>query len=262
MNATRTPAPPRIASLVPSLTELLFALGLGPHVVARTGYCVHPAPDVAGVAKVGGTKDVNLAKLRRLAPSHAIVNIDENRADVADALREFVPTVIVTHPCSPSEVPALIDQVAAAFADVPAVAVQAAALQAVLRTELAATRHDGPPRDVLYLIWREPWMTVARDTYISRLLAHAGWRTWPQIEGGPRGAARYPVLRGDEPWLEAVQEVLLSSEPYAFTHEHLAAAQALCPHAHVRLVDGQRLSWYGASTAAGLRYARELAANT
>jgi hypothetical protein len=57
-----------------------------------------------------------------------------------------------------------------------------------------------------------------------------------------------------------VREVLLSSEPYAFSAEHLQMAQSLCAQARVRLVDGERLSWYGARTAAGLRYLRELAA--
>jgi ABC-type Fe3+-hydroxamate transport system substrate-binding protein len=251
--------PLRIASLVPSLTELLFALGLGPWVVARTGYCTHPAGAVAAVPKVGGTKDVNLAKLRRLAPTHALVNVDENRAETAQALRAFVPQVIVTHPCGPEDVEALIEQMAQTFAALPGVAERAAALRAELRTELAATpAHGDAP--VLYLIWREPWMTVARDTYISRLLARAGWRTLPAIDGGEHGAARYPTLRGDESWLADVREVLLSSEPYAFTHEHVAQAQALCPQARVRLVDGERLSWYGPRTAAGLRYLRELSA--
>ena len=88
----RTPrrqlAEPRIASLVPSLTELAAALGLGERLVARTGYCVHPAGVVAGVAKVGGTKTVNLAKLRRLAPTHVLVNVDENRRETVEAMAE------------------------------------------------------------------------------------------------------------------------------------------------------------------------------
>lgn len=248
----------RIASLVPSLTELLFALGLGPRVVARTGFCIHPA-EAAAVPKVGGTKEVNLAKLRRLAPTHALVNIDENRIETAQALRAFVPQVIVTHPCGPHDVDALITQIAGAFAALPGVADRAAALRAELSDELAATTaHADLP--MLYLIWRQPWMTVARDTYISRLLACVGWQTLPAQEGGEHGAARYPTLRGDEPWLRSVREVLLSSEPYAFKAEHVAAAQALCPQARVRLVDGERLSWYGPRTTAGLRYLRELAA--
>jgi ABC-type Fe3+-hydroxamate transport system substrate-binding protein len=249
----------RIASLVPSLTELLFALGLGPWVIARTGYCTHPADGVAAVPKVGGTKDVNLAKLRRLAPTHALVNVDENRIETADALRAFVPQVVVTHPCGPGEVASLIEQISDAFSALPGVAERAAALRAELRSELAATtaRDDVP---VLYLIWRAPWMTVARDTYISRLLACVGWQTLPAQHGGDHGAARYPALHGHEPWLADVREVLLSSEPYAFTHEHLAQAQALCPQARVRLVDGELLSWYGPRTAAGLRYLRDISA--
>ncbi len=250
---------PRIASLVPSITELLFALGLGPWVVARTGYCTQPAEALAAVPKVGGTKDVNLAKLRRLAPTHAIVNVDENRVETAEALRGFVKQVIVTHPCGPQDVDGLIAQIADAFSALPGVADRADALRAELRDELAATtaRAQVP---VLYLIWREPWMTVARDTYISRLLGRVGWQTLPAQEGGEHGEARYPTLQGDEPWLAGVREVLLSSEPYAFTAEHVAQAQALCPQARVRLVDGELLSWYGPRTAAGLRYLRALSA--
>jgi ABC-type Fe3+-hydroxamate transport system substrate-binding protein len=248
----------RIASLVPSITELLCALGLGSRLVARTGFCVAPAGAVAAVPKVGGTKDVNLARLRRLAPTHAVVNIDENRAETAQALREFVPHVIVTHPCSAHDVHVLIEQLAQAFAAVPGVAERAAALRSELQRELAATRADVDV-PVLYLIWRDPWMTVARDTYISRLLACVGWQTVPAASAGPRGAARYPSLQGNEPGLAAAREVLLSSEPYAFSAAHVAEAQALCPGARVRLVDGALLSWYGARTAAGLRYLRELA---
>jgi ABC-type Fe3+-hydroxamate transport system substrate-binding protein len=252
--------PPRIASLVPSVTELLAALGLAPWLVARTGYCIHPAAALATVPKVGGTKQVNLAKLRRLAPTHAIVNVDENRRETAEALRAFVPQLIVTHPCGPEDVDGLIAQLADAFADLPGVGERAAALRAELRAELDATQPQGrSPRSVLYLIWHQPWMGVARDTYISRLLARVAWHTLPALDGGQSGAARYPVLRGDEPWLANVQEVLLSSEPYAFGPAHLPPAQALCPNARVRLVDGERLSWYGERTAAGLRYLRELA---
>ena len=98
---TDVPAP-RIASLVPSLTELLFALGLGERLVARTGFCVHPGDAVDAVPKVGGTKDVNLAKLRRLAPTHVLVNVDENRRETVDAIEAGPtarPQIVVTHPC-------------------------------------------------------------------------------------------------------------------------------------------------------------------
>jgi ABC-type Fe3+-hydroxamate transport system substrate-binding protein len=253
-------APFRIASLVPSLTELLVALGLGHCLVARTGFCVHPREALAAVPKVGGTKDVNLAKLQRLAPTHVLVNVDENRAETVEALRAWphAPQVIVTHPLAPADNLLLFGQMAESFGAVPGVRERAAALRRELEQELAVPP-AGPPRRVLYLIWREPWMTVARDTYISQLLAHVHWHTLPDVAGGLQGAARYPVVAADAPWLADVQEVLLSSEPYRFGAGHIGEAQALCPQARVQLVDGELLSWYGPRAAEGLRYARGLA---
>jgi ABC-type Fe3+-hydroxamate transport system substrate-binding protein len=259
------PAMPRIASLVPSLTELVIVLGLRDHLVARTGFCVHPAEAVASIPKVGGTKDVNLAKLRRLAPTHVLVNIDENRLETVQALQAWPdaerPEVIVTHPKAPQDNLALLDRLVQAFGHVDGVAQAAADCRRELAQELAATQPAAQPAQaVLYLIWREPWMTVARDTYISRMLAQENWHSLPAVAGGDRGAARYPVLRGDEPWLGQVQQVLLSTEPYAFGPQHLDAARALCPGAQARIVDGELLSWYGPRTAAGLRYLRALRA--
>ncbi|HEY8878562.1 MAG TPA: helical backbone metal receptor [Roseateles sp.] len=254
---------PRIASLVPSATETLVALGLGPCLVARTGFCIHPADAVQAVPKVGGTKDVNLAKLRKLAPTHVVVNIDENRLETAEALREFVPEVIVTHPRRPEDNLALFEQLRAAFGDQPGVTDRAAALSAEFSAALARCRQlDRPAQKVLYLIWREPWMTVARDTYISTLLAEARWTTWPDVHGGDHGAGRYPALAGNEPWLRDIERVLLSSEPYRFGEAHIAEARALCPQAQVQLVDGELLSWWGSRGAAGLDYLARLSATS
>ena len=252
----------RVASLVPSLTELLVELGLFDCLVARTGFCIHPAMRLRDVPKVGGTKDVNLAKLQRLAPTHLLVNIDENRRETIEAIRVWPnpPQIVVTHPLRPEDNPALIAQMVEHFGAVRGVRERAAALTRALQHELALTQPEArPPQRVLYLIWREPWMTVARDTYISAMLARVAWHTQPELAGGDAGAARYPALQGDEPWLADVQQALLSSEPYSFTEAHLAEVQALCPNAHARLVDGAMLSWYGARAVPGLRYLREIA---
>lgn len=251
----------RIASLVPSLTELVVALGLGGHLVARTGFCIHPAPHLRDVPKVGGTKDVNLAKLRQLAPTHVLVNVDENRLDIVPAVQAMGAELLVTHPQAPEDNLVLVTQLVEAFGHLPGVVERGAQLQQALRDELAASRMvESPPETVLYLIWHDPWMTVARDTYISRMLATVQWHTVPALAGGERGAARYPVVRGDEPWLASVQRVLLSSEPFRFEEAHLEAAQALCPQALVQRVDGELVSWYGPRAVPGLRYLRELAA--
>ena len=102
-------------------------------------------------------------------------------------------------------------------------------------------------------------MTVARDTYIARMLAEVGWQTWPALQGGDTGAARYPQVQGDEPWLAQIDRILLSSEPYRFDASHMAMAQALSSQAQVQLVDGELLSWYGPRAGMGLDYLRELA---
>ena len=93
----------RIVSLVPSITELLCDLGLAAQVVGRTGFCIHPADIVAAIPKVGGTKDVNIEKIRKLAPTHLVVNIDENEKPTVEALAEFVPHIVVTHPLAPRD---------------------------------------------------------------------------------------------------------------------------------------------------------------
>ncbi len=250
----------RIASLVPSLTELVVELGLGDQLVARTGFCIHPAPQLRDVPKVGGTKDVNLPKLQRLAPTHVLLNVDENRLETAQALQGLDVQLVVTHPCGPQDNLALVDRLAQVFTDQPGVAERAQALRQALQAELAQTLPDGRrPCRVLYLIWHDPWMTVARDTYLSRMLARVNWLSEPAEDGGEHGAARYPVLHGDEPWLHSVERVLLSSEPFNYTDEHLRQAQALCPQARVQRVDGELLSWYGPRAVPGLRYLRELA---
>jgi ABC-type Fe3+-hydroxamate transport system substrate-binding protein len=93
----------RIVSLVPSITELICDLGLASSLVGRTGFCIHPADVVQAIPKIGGTKDVNIEKIRRLAPTHLIVNIDENEKPTVDLLAEFIPHVIVTHPNTPRD---------------------------------------------------------------------------------------------------------------------------------------------------------------
>jgi ABC-type Fe3+-hydroxamate transport system substrate-binding protein len=262
-------SPLRIVSLVPSVTELIAHLGLAQYLVGRTGFCIHPAHLMGPIAKVGGTKAVNVDKIRTLAPTHIVVNVDENEKPTIDVLRQWVPSTVVTHPCAPEDNLALVDQLLTAFSPALAcepqvwhtVCANAAALKQQLNQrldKLQAVQAQREPAQVLYLIWRDPWMTVARDTYISRMLDLIGWHTLPAVEGGDGmqtlGATRYPVLRGDEPWLAQVQRVLLSSEPYSFKDEHLKEVQNWLPHAVVQLVDGEMLSWYGSRAVQGLDY--------
>ncbi|MBC9072414.1 ABC transporter substrate-binding protein [Thauera sp. CAU 1555] len=242
----------RIVSLVPSLTELVCDMGLAANLVGRTGFCIHPRETLRAVTKVGGTKDVKLDLVRELAPTHLIVNIDENRRETVEELAAFVPHVVVTHPCTPEDNFALYRLFGALF-DRRAEAERLAAELAAALTEAHAVAAALPPEDVLYLIWREPWMGVARDTYIAATLAAVGWRTLPAASD-----ARYPQIDWQAPGLQAAARVFASTEPYRFAERHLAEIRALSGGRPASLIDGEMTSWYGSRAAAGLRYLADL----
>ena len=249
----------RIVSLVPSITELLFDLGAGDRVVGRTPFCIHPHDRVADVPRVGGTKTPRLDRIRALEPTHVIVNVDENRREDADALAAFVPNVIVTHPLGPRDNPALYRLVGGIFAAREATERLCRAFgQAITALENAA--RGFPPRRVLYLIWRDPWMTVSPDTYVSRTLALVNLVT---TAGGcdDRGR-RYPELVPTPELLGRVDLVLLSSEPFPFKERHVAEIRALAGARYpgIRLFDGEMASWYGSRAIRAMDYLVRFAA--
>jgi ABC-type Fe3+-hydroxamate transport system substrate-binding protein len=241
----------RIVSLVPSITELLCDLGLAPLLVGRTGFCIHPRELVAAIPKVGGTKDVNIGKIRKLAPTHVVVNIDENEKPTVDKLAEFVPHVVVTHPMAPRDNLALARLMGGVFG----AAERAESWCREFEAGYAALRAlaPGPARTVLYCIWQDPWMSVSSDTYIARMLAELGWQV-PAL-----GEARYPRFEWSAQLAGQLDAVLLSTEPFRFTEEHADALEKQLGKP-VLLVDGEMMSWYGSRALAGLRYLRELRA--
>lgn len=249
----------RIVSLVPSITELLCDLGLEEELVGRTGFCIHPWETVREIPKVGGTKDVLMDRVRELAPTHVVVNVDENLKEDAETLAEFVPHVVVTHPQRPRDNLDLYRQMGREFGR------EAEAERLCGRFEEAyarATSVERPPRSVLYLIWREPWMTVAPDTYIAQTLALFNWRPPERVAvlSSPQGdqghePRRYPEV--DLAEFAGVDRVILSSEPFHFKQHHVAEVEALVPGAEVSIIDGEMTSWYGSRAIAGLDYLAE-----
>jgi len=199
-----------------------------------------------------------------------VVNIDENRRETVDEIRTFVPHVIVTHPCAPEDNFALYRLLGGIFGRRP----QAEALVGQLRGELDAIQaQTWPARRVLYAIWQDPWMTVSRATYISRMLALVNWATWPDdadtsdtpaacVDGDcsrPNAPGeRYPTFRWSDALVRELDAVLLSTEPYRFTEDHADALERQIGKP-VLLVDGEMLSWYGSRAVAGARYLRSLA---
>jgi ABC-type Fe3+-hydroxamate transport system substrate-binding protein len=258
MGTRHTPyANARIACLVPSITELLFALGLGDKVVARTGFCIHPEPAIRDVPKVGGTKDVNIAKLIATEPTHVIVNIDENRKADVDHLRKTIPNVIVTHPNSPEDNFALYQLLGQIFC----VNEAANRLCDELRSALVAAQSVAQmhaSETVLYAIWKDPWMSVSRDTYVSAMLASVGWKTLPL-----QATKRYPEIANDDSVWHNADRIFLSTEPYSFGDEHVVALRDEKKlRQPVALIDGEMVSWYGVRAIAGLNYLAKLRQST
>lgn len=245
----------RIVSLVPSITELLFSLGLQEHLVGRTGFCVHPKGQVRRVSKVGGTKTVDVPKVKKLGATHLIVNVDENPRPVVEEIAQFVPNVIVTHPIEPEDNIRLYRLLGGIFGRES----KAEELATAFIRELANTRdaaREFEREQVLYLIWKSPWMTVSRATYISRMLDLVGWDTVPEP-----AHSRYPSVELSPQIMRGVDVVLLSTEPYSFVDRHIDEIRAELPpgaNPQIALIDGGMTSWYGSRAIDGLRYLREL----
>ena len=245
----------RIVSLVPSITELLFDMELGPQVVGRTHYCIHPDEPVKAIPSLGGTKKINLMRLVTLAPSHVIVNVDENTREMAAEIDRLGIEVIVTHPLAPQDNLALYRLIGHLFGKAEQAALLCARFEAA-GAALGEAARGWRARRVLYLIWRKPWMTVSRATYVSRVLNLVGWQT---VADDPD--VRYPSLEITGDLLAATDMVLFSSEPYAFDERHIEEFRAAHQHADVllSLIDGEMVSWYGSRAIRGLAYLREFA---
>ncbi|MFO1188056.1 MAG: helical backbone metal receptor [Alphaproteobacteria bacterium] len=245
----------RIISLVPSITELLFDLGLARQIVGRTHYCIHPRKQVAAIPSVGGTKKIVMDRLKALAPTHVIVNVDENPKEMADAIADLGIAVVVTHPAAPHDNIPLYRLMGHLFGRQREADALCTRLSAAL-DDLARTAADWPRRRVLYLIWRDPWMTISPDTYIARMLALVNWQTI-----GDHTSLRYPEITIDQGLLDCLDLVLFASEPFPFKAADVRSFGASFPGSRPAriLIDGEMVSWYGSRAIQGLSYLKALA---
>ncbi len=245
----------RIISLVPSITELLFQMGLDEQVVGRTAFCVHPKDRVKRARSIGGTKQVNMEKLAKLNATHLIVNIDENPKELVDELAKTIPNVIVTHPNKPEDNIALFQLIGNIFNKKGEAARLISEFQAA-HTQAKLTAMEVPEKKVLYFIWKEPWMTISPDTYIAHSLSVANMISYPR-----KTQTRYPEVDLESSILDEVDAVLFSSEPFLFKPEHLKAFSDTfnVPAEKLHIIDGEMTSWYGSRAIAGMRYLADFA---
>lgn len=224
----------RVASLVPSATETLLALGVAP--IACTRFCEQP-----DLPTVGGTKDPEVARIASLKPDLVVVNDEENRFEDVDRLRNLGVPV---HEMSPRSV-AEVGPAVAALAEAVGVEVPEPFGREAWEEWLESHRRqpEDSPRRTFVLVWRRPWMTLAGDTYGSSLLHLLGCFNVFTGQG-----VRYPTVELAEAAGRKPDLVLLPTEPYPFKERHLAEVTEGIPDAAVTIVDGQDLFWWGIRT--------------
>lgn len=223
----------RVVSLVPSLTETLFALGAGDDVAGITDWCIFPAG--LQLPRVGGTKNPNIDAIRALRPDAVYVNIEENLKRHADEIAQFA-RVIATEPKT-------IDDVRALFAMLGELHQRdVAPLIDALQRELEAM----PERAFTFAvpIWKKPWMWCGGDTYVSHLVEAAGGTNVL----GDRD--RYPSIDIDDVLALRPDVIFMPDEPYAFTDADARAVNAIGPF------PGHLFTWHGVRTIEGLRFLR------
>ena len=241
--------PKRIISIVPSQTELLFDLGLDEEVIGVTKFCTHPADKVKRKSKVGGTKSLNIAQIKKLNPDLIIGNKEENEKDQIEELAQNFPVWM-------SDISDLGDAVemirkVGQIVDREEKAIQ---ITSSITTSFDNLNIKSSPLKVAYLIWRKPYIVAGKGTFINDMLKRCGLKNAFEID-------RYPEVFPGQIVDANPDLVFLSSEPYPFTDRHLTEFQALVPDADIRLVDGELFSWYGSRLLQAPEYFKQLIAS-
>lgn len=226
--------PRRIVSLVPSQSEYLWYLGLQDEIVGITKFCIHPAEMFQSVERVGGTKQLDMNKIKSLKPDLIIGNKEENVKEQIEALRrEF--NVWMSDVNTFDEAFAMM----LALGEMCGRDEEAKRVVGCLREQLPRSKNILPAYTVAYFIWNKPWMLAAGNTFIHHVLEYSGLRVIPAH------AQRYPELSEEALRTLDPQLCFLSSEPFPFAQKHAEELNGILPRTKIIFTDGEMLSWYG-----------------
>jgi len=237
-------SPQRIISLVPSQTELLYDLGLQNQIVGQTIFCIHPQQYFLNSTKIGGTKKVKFQVIDDLNPDLIIGNKEENTLEMIEQLSIKYPVWLsdiytIEDTCS------MINQIG----QICNVEAQANQISEQIQHSFARIT----PQNLgtcLYLIWKDPYMSVGQNTFINHVLETIGFTN--VITN-----SRYPELTVEEIVNLNPQTILLSSEPYPFKQKHIDQLLEILPMANIKLIDGEMFSWYGSRLKYSVDYFKE-----
>lgn len=222
----------KVISLVPSITEALFDLGLTENeVIGRTKFCIHPAKKVKNVQIIGGTKNLNIEKIKNLQPDVILANKEENVKDqVEELMKDF--KVIVSNTETLEDNYYLLKNLGLLFnleekAQLFNLKIYEIFNEVKLKSKVKAA----------YLIWKNPYMTVGSDTFIHHVLSEFGF------DNIFKNDKRYPVIELED--LKEAEVIILSSEPFPFKENHISEIKEIYPDKKIMIVDGEAFSWYG-----------------
>lgn len=239
--------PRRIISLVPSITELLFDLGLTDEVVGITDYCLYSEDQADEKTRVGGPKNFDIARIHELNPDLVIGSKEENDSARIHELQQRYPVWL----CDVSTMADALEMI-----DSLGRLVNCQSNADHLRADLADCFRklpDFPPIRAAYLIWKDPYMAAGGDTFINSCLEMIGL---VNIMAAKR---RYPVISITD--LTPADVILLSSEPYPFAPADVEFFQTRFSKQQICLVDGTMFSWYGSRLRRAPAYWVDLRAN-
>ncbi len=243
-------APQRLVSLVPSTTETVCAFGAAARLVGCTRYCTEPPQALREVARVGGTKNPDREAIMRLAPDLVLTNAEENRAEDIAWLTERV-AVLTQTPCDVAAALGMLRELARTLH------CEAAASPFVQRIEQLVRGRVEPrsPLRAYYAIWRKPWMSVGRATFVHDVLTWVG-----AMNVCADDVERYPAVPPADAVARGVDVVLLASEPWEFdeAQRQQLVAERTFGDARLVLCDGRDFCWHGVRMAAGLGRAADL----
>lgn len=225
--------PKRIISVVPSQTELLYDLGLSEEVIGITKFCVHPQEWFKTKTRIGGTKKINIQKIKELKPDLIFANKEENKKEEIEELeKEFPVWISDVHDLSSAN--AMINDLG------KIVGKENESIELIKNINLQFGKLSTEAKlRTAYLIWKDPYLTVGNDTFIHQMLLHAGF------ENIFSDKTRYPEIELGELIEKNCEFLLLSSEPYPFKQKHIDELQKLLPATKILLADGEFFSWYG-----------------
>ena len=244
---------PKIISLVPSITLLLFDLGLENSIIGRTKFCIHPKEKVKQIPTIGGTKNIDIEKIKTLQPTIIFATKEENEKVQIIELKKIFNVVIF-------DVKNLDDNynMIAKIGKLTSTEIKATEIIEQTKLNFEHLKNINSPSlpiaiGTLYLIWRKPYMTIGKDTFIHAMLETIGLKNMFAHQ------TRYPIIQNlQTSYFAKCELVLLSSEPYPFTQNHINEIQEQLPNAKILLVDGEYFSWYGSKMMNAPKYFNEL----